>query len=159
MIRVLFVCHGNICRSPMADGVFGKIVTDAGLADKIEVDSAGTSSYHNGEAAHRGTLDVLKAHGIQYNGRSRQLRQQDFQTFNYVLAMDSSNMSNMRRMLGDENSPAEIEMFMSYAKAAGTATFIDVPDPYYDGRFDDVYDMVEAGSHALLAHIREKHNL
>ena len=158
MIKVLFVCLGNICRSPMADGVFQHLVDEAGLSQQIMVDSAGTGSWHVGERAHRGTLAVLKKHGIDYNGRARQLTQRDFSDFDYVLAMDMSNLNNIQRYAGGE-SDGEIALFLDYANKAGLTDVKVVPDPYYDGRFDHVYDLVEKGSRALLEHIRKAHKL
>jgi len=158
MINVLFVCLGNICRSPMADAVFQDKVAKAGLSDKISVDSAGTGGWHEGETAHRGTLNVLKKHGIAYNGRARQFKQGDLSTFDYILAMDLSNLNNIERMAG-RNSDAHISLFLHYAEQAGSVDVDEVPDPYYTGQFDYVYDLVEKGADALLKHIRETHNL
>lgn len=158
MIKVLFVCLGNICRSPMADGVLQHLVNEAGLGDKIMVDSAGTASYHVGEKAHKGTRDVLKKNNVPYDGRARQFAQRDLSDFDYVLAMDSSNLRNIRNYVGDD-SPAEVRLFLSYANDAGKTDVQEVPDPYYDGRFDYVYDLVTIGSLALLSHIREEHDL
>jgi protein-tyrosine phosphatase len=157
MINVLFVCLGNICRSPMADGVFQDMVNKAGLGDKILVDSAGTGSWHIGEKAHSGTRRVLAKHGIDYDGRARQLGRGDFSRFDYILAMDYDNLSDIKRLAG--NSDAEIRMFLSYAKEAGETNVDEVPDPYYSGRFDEVYELVAKGSTALLNHIRKAHNL
>jgi protein-tyrosine phosphatase len=156
-IRVLFVCSGNICRSPMADAVFRQMVADAGLSDRIDVDSAGTGSWHVGEAPHRGTMTILQQHNIPYDERARQFQSSDLSTFDYVLAMDSSHLSFMRRV-GD-NPPAEVAMFLSYANKVGTVQKADVPDPYYNGGFDAVYSLVERGCKALLDHIRAEHHL
>lgn len=158
MIKVLFVCLGNICRSPMADGVFQHKVKEAGLADKIMVDSAGTGSWHVGEEAHRGTRAVLKKNNVPYNGRARQFTRRDLSDFDYILAMDSSNLSNIKQVAGGD-SDGDIRLFLSYANDLGTIDVNVVPDPYYDDRFDYVYELVNKGSDALLAHIREQHNL
>lgn len=158
MIKVLFVCLGNICRSPMADGVFQHMVKEAGLDNQITVDSAGTGSWHVGEAAHPGTRKVLKANGINYNGRARQFTPADLRDYDYVLAMDSSNLSNIQRVAGS-SSKAEVRKFLSYANQAGLTRETDVPDPYYTGGFDYVYDLVEKGCSALLDHIRTEHRL
>ena len=155
MVKVLFVCLGNICRSPMAEGVFQNLVNEAGLSDKIMIDSAGTASYHVGERAHSGTRDVLNRHNIPYDGRSRQLARSDFEEFDYILAMDSSNLSNIMSRKPD-NSDATIGMFLEYADGVNET---DVPDPYYTGGFDHVYDLVQAGAQGLLKTIREDHNL
>ena len=158
MINVLFVCLGNICRSPMADGVMQNLVNQAGLGDKIHVDSAGTGGWHVGEQAHHGTRKILKKHDIPYEGRARQFIQDDLDTFTYVLAMDNSNLSNIQR-LAPQNPSAEINLFLHYAKQANTVDVTEVPDPYYTGGFDYVYDLVNAGCQALLDHIRKEHNL
>lgn len=158
MIKVLFVCLGNICRSPMADGVFQHKVNQAGLSDKIMVDSAGTGSWHVGQQAHVGTRNVLKKHNIPYDGRARQFARRDLSDFDYILAMDNSNLTNIRQYAGGE-SDGEIKLFLSYAKSAGTVDAEVVPDPYYDDRFDYVYDLVDKGCDALLAHIIREHKL
>jgi protein-tyrosine phosphatase len=154
-VRVLMVCLGNICRSPMAEAVFRHRVAEAGLGEQIVVDSAGTSSWHVGENAHRGTRNVLRKHGIQYEGRSRQITPHDFSLFDYILAMDNANLSNLKRMLPDD-SRAVVGRFMDFAEDAGTN---EVPDPYYDGRFEEVYALVNQAADGLLAHIREEKGL
>lgn len=155
MVNVLFVCLGNICRSPMAEGVFRKMVDDAGLTDQIQIDSAGTSTYHLGEKADRRTLKTLQQHGINYNGRARQLRDSDFDHYDYILAMDKSNLRNIEvRKPG--NAHVITKLFMEYAPQLKEQ---EVPDPYYDGRFEDVYELVKAASAGLLKTIREEHNL
>jgi len=158
MIKVLFVCLGNICRSPMAEGVFQHKVNQAGLGSKVMVDSAGTGGWHVGEQAHKGTRAVLKKHSVPYDGRARQFKRRDLSDFDYILAMDSSNLTNIRQHAGGE-SDGEIRLFLSYAKDAGTVDVETVPDPYYDDRFDYVYELVNKGSDALLAHIKAKHDL
>ena len=154
MIKVLFVCLGNICRSPMAEGVFQHLVKQAGLEDQIEVDSAGTGGWHVGDLAHPGTRKVLQKHNIPYDGRARQFTSSDLDQFDYVLAMDASNLANLQRY-----HKGNVQLFLHYANQEGTVGDREVPDPYYDGRFDEVYDLVSKGAAALLAHIREEHNL
>lgn len=159
MIKVIFVCLGNICRSPMADAVFQQIVKDAGLSDKIMVDSAGTSRYHIGDPAHRGTLDILKKHDISYLGRARQFLAHDLEVFDYILAMDQSNLSNIQAMVKREQENAVVELFLQQAYDNKMVDVLEVPDPYYSNRFDEVYDLVYKGSQALLARIRDDHGL
>jgi protein-tyrosine phosphatase len=154
-VRVLFVCLGNICRSPMAEGVFQHLVDEAGLSDTIQVDSAGTSGWHVGERAHRGTRNILREHGIDYHGRARQIRPQDFAQFDYILALDDSNLDDLRRM-APANTQAVIKRFLDFADDVPTH---EVPDPYYDGRFEEVYHLVRWGADALLAHIREEEGI
>jgi len=154
-VRVLFVCLGNICRSPMAEGVLRHLVDEAGLSDRIEVDSAGTSSWHIGESAHRGTRNVLRQHGIAYDGRARQITPRDFDQFDYILAMDDANLADLRAMLPN-GSQAVVRRFLDFADGITTR---EVPDPYYDGRFEEVYKLVRQGAEGLLAHIRAEQGL
>ena len=152
MIRVLFVCLGNICRSPMAEAVFSHRVQAAGLGDQTGADSAGSGDWHAGETAHRGTLGILAQQGIPYDGRSRQIDRADLGRFDYVLAMDRSNLADIRRMTAP--GPAEVKLFLHYAHTAGLVNVDEVPDPYYDGRYAHVYGLVDKGTTALLDHIR-----
>jgi protein-tyrosine phosphatase len=154
-VRVLFVCLGNICRSPMAEGVFQHLVDEAGLSDKILVESAGTGSWHVGERAHPGTRSILRQNGIDYHGRARQVRNRDFEYFDYILAMDDSNLADLRTMMLP-NSKAEVRRFLDFAVDLPTR---EVPDPYYNGRFEEVYQLVRQGAEGLLAHIREQEEL
>lgn len=152
-VNVLFVCLGNICRSPMAEGVFQKMVDEAGLSDQIKVDSAGTGSWHVGERAHRGTQRILRQHGIDYNGRARQVSAADIQDDTYVVAMDESNMNDLRRKFGDHDRLYRLLDF-----ASGTDEK-NVPDPYYTNNFEYVYQLVEDGCRGLLATIRQEEGL
>lgn len=163
MVKVLFVCLGNICRSPMAEGVFRDAIARAGLEDKISVDSAGTGGWHTGERAHPGTLKVLQKHNIDYNGRARQFSRKDLKQFDYVLAMDHSNLANIQRLHDTDDSENDdaprITTFLHYANKAGTVDEHEVPDPYYTGSFDYVYDLVDKGATALLEYIRREHEI
>jgi protein-tyrosine phosphatase len=142
----------------MAEGVFRDIVNDAGLSDKINVDSAGTASYHVGEKAHKGTRDVLRRNNIDYDGRARQFAVRDLSDFDYVLAMDKSNLENIQRHVTDATD-AHAGLFLQDAHDAGTVDTLEVPDPYYTDNFDRVYDLVRKGSEALLKRIRDEHTL
>lgn len=155
MIRVLFVCLGNICRSPMAEGVFQHKVNEAGLGEKIMIDSAGTAGYHEGEQAHSGTRKMLQQNGIDYRGRARTLTRSDFHNFDYILAMDADNLADIQSRRPDD-SKVVIKLFLDYAPDQPVR---EVPDPYYNGRFQEVYDLVTAASHGLLAEVRKTHNL
>jgi protein-tyrosine phosphatase len=154
MIRVLFVCLGNICRSPMAEAVFRYKVTAAGLADRIEVDSAGTGYWHVGEPPHRGTRRTLDEKGISHTGMAaRQIEVADLDLFDYILTMDDANYADVRA-LGP--SRAVVRPLLSYAAELGLT---EVPDPYYTGGFDGVYLLVDCACDALLAAIRRDHGI
>ncbi|MCB9419115.1 MAG: low molecular weight phosphotyrosine protein phosphatase [Ardenticatenaceae bacterium] len=152
-VKVLFVCLGNICRSPMAEAVFQKMVDDAGLADKIAVDSAGTGSWHVGEKAHQGTRRVLAQHGIEYNGRARQVRHNDINPQTYIIAMDQSNLNDLQRNFGQH------PRFYRLLDFASQNDVQDVPDPYYSGNFEYVYQLVVDGCAGLLATIQQQEGL
>ena len=153
-VSVLFVCLGNICRSPMAEGVFRSMVENEGLDDKFVIDSAGTGSWHVGEQAHSGTRRVLANHGISYRGRSRQIDRNDKGSgWDYVIAMDQRNLRQLQQYLGDH---PELHLLLDFSDQSRVR---DVPDPYYDGNFEVVYALVEEGSIGLLAYIREKENI
>ncbi len=155
MVRVLMVCMGNICRSPMAEAVFQHLVNQAGLQDKISVDSAGTGGWHVGERAHSGTLKELAKNNIPYHGRARQFSRVDFENFDYIMAMDSDNLANIHAKQ-PKDTQAEVRLFLEYAEGIDET---EVPDPYYEGGFDHVYALVENASRGLLKEIRQKHNL
>lgn len=156
MIRVLFVCLGNICRSPMAEGVFGHLVAQAELSDRIAVDSAGTGSWHVGEPPHPGTRQVLQQHGITLNSTARQVDPTDLHTADYIVAMDRENVRDLRRLDRQGLLNGKLHLLLDFAPPGGPR---DVPDPYYDNNFDMVYHLVEGGSQGLLAHIRREHGL
>lgn len=156
MIQVLFVCLGNICRSPMAEAIFQDYVRNAGLADHIAVDSAGTADWHEGDPADPRTLAVLRQHGIDYRGRGRQVQPADLQRFDYIVAMDASNLADLRRLARGAALDGKLYRLLDFAPPGSPK---DVPDPYYDGRFDYVYSLVAAGCRGLLEHIRAEHRL
>ncbi len=155
-VHVLFVCHGNICRSPTAEGVFRALVRGQGLDGAIGVDSAGTHSFHVGESPDARARDAALRRGVDLSPiRARKVRPEDFKRFDYVLAMDRENYQDLERMCpsGEER---RLSMFLDFAGAAGPR---DVPDPYYGGGggFDLVLDLIEDASEGLLAEIRAKH--
>lgn len=155
-VSVLFVCLGNICRSPTAHGVFQHLVNESGLAEKITVDSAGTAAYHLGNPPDSRSQKAAKRRGIDLSyQRARQVNAQDIHDFDYVLAMDQSNFNNLLQICpaGLEN---KIRMFMEFSESASS---IEVPDPYYGGEmgFENVLDMVEYASRGLLRHIQSRH--
>ncbi|QCR34033.1 low molecular weight protein-tyrosine-phosphatase [Lysinibacillus sp. SGAir0095] len=145
MVCVLFVCLGNICRSPMAEAVLRDMVEKRGLSSAIKVDSAATCSWHVGEQPHKGTREKLKEFGISTSGmKGRQLSTDDFETFDYIVGMDNSNIQNIREMLGQPDHP-KIFRFLDL-----TPHGKDVPDPYYTGDFQETYELVVEGCEALL---------
>jgi protein-tyrosine phosphatase len=154
MIQVLFVCLGNICRSPMAEGVFRDLLKKENLSNKISVDSAATSSWHIGSPPHKGTLAILKKYNISAEGLvGRQLTKEDFETFDYIIGMDESNVKNIFEITGKPQHPKIIRLLdlTKYNK--------DVPDPYYTGDFEETYQLVTDGCRALLKKIRMEHNI
>ncbi len=145
MIHLLFVCLGNICRSPMAEAVFSRLVDEAGLADSFAIGSAGTGDWHAGEPAHRGTRRVLHDHGIEFVGCAKQIRAEDVRPDTYLIAMDSDNLRELRRRFGLH---PRLRLLLDYAPSGSLR---DVPDPYYTGNFEETYRLVRAGCEGLLA--------
>lgn len=157
MIKVLFVCLGNICRSPTAEGVFRHAVSEAGLADKISTDSAGTHAYHIGKQPDQRAQQAARNRGIELNDlRGRQVTSDDFDKFHYVLAMDHSNHADLLEVAGE--NPDNLYMFLEFADNFNEQ---EVPDPYYGGAqgFEHVLNMVEDASQGLLKHIQSRHQL
>lgn len=155
MIRVLFVCLGNICRSPMAEGVMRHLVAERGLSAQIEVDSAGTSRYHIGEQPHPGTLKELRKHGISLQHAARQFIATDAERFDILVAMDADNLADMQASLG-QNVP-KIHYLLDFIVAGPRGR--GVPDPWYTGDFNEVYELVDAACRGLLAHIEQEHGI
>jgi len=151
-VGVLFVCMGNICRSPTAEGMFRKLVESRGLSEHFDIDSAGTHSYHEGGGADSRASQTALQRGVDLSPiRSRRIELSDFDRFDYVIAMDQENYSTMSGMI-DARLGEKIHLFMKFADDSDP---IDVPDPYYggDGGFETVFNMIEAASHGLLAEI------
>jgi len=153
-VRVCFVCLGNICRSPTADGVMVSLVEQAGLSDRIEVESAGTSAHHVGEGADRRSAQVARRRGYTLTSRSQQFVDSDWERFDYVLAMDRSNLRNLRRLPGSRSFSGTLVLFRDLDPDSPSGA--DTPDPYYGGPqgFDDVLDLCERGCSGLLDTIR-----
>mgnify|MGYP001560948643 FL=1 len=157
MVRVLFVCLGNICRSPTAEGVFRKQVAEQGLAEVIEIDSAGTHAYHVGAPPDARAQHAARRRGIDLSGlRGRQATADDIESFDYVLAMDRENYENLLGICPPGHEP-KVRLFMEFAPLRPEE---EVPDPYFGGPsgFDRVLDMIEEAAAGLLEDIR-RHRL
>jgi protein-tyrosine phosphatase len=155
-IRVIFVCLGNICRSPLAKGVFMAKAAQRGLSDRIEVDSAGTSAYHVGEPPDPGSLRVARRVGIDLSrDRARQVTRRDLGRFDYIIALDRSNRRNLERVGAD---PDKVHLLRDFEPNAHSP---DVPDPWGGGLdgFEDVYAIVDRATEGLLDHIVGEHYL
>lgn len=153
MIRVLFVCLGNICRSPTAHAVFDSLVEQSELASSIEVDSAGTGDWHVGHAPDKRATAHAARRGIDMTHlRARQFSVEDFHRFDYILAMDNNNLEDILALEPADHS-ARVALFLEYATHFDET---EVPDPYYGGDegFEHVFDLVEDASQGLLAHLR-----
>jgi protein-tyrosine phosphatase len=151
-VKVLFVCMGNICRSPTAHGVFADLVAREGLSELIEVDSAGTHAYHVGEQPDRRSQQTAMAHGIDLSSqRARRVASDDFNRFDYILAMDRDNYHNLAVICPDGMTD-RLHLFMDFARRPQQR---DVPDPYYGGRdgFENVINMIEDAAVGLLDEI------
>ncbi|WP_163559078.1 low molecular weight protein-tyrosine-phosphatase [Halomonas sp. NO4] len=153
-MRVLFVCLGNICRSPTAEGVFRRQLDEAGLSGRVEVDSCGIGPWHVGKSPDPRAQAAARRRGIDLAGlRARQLADEDFYRFDYLLAMDHDNLAAIEARR-PADSAAEARLFLAYAGEPAR----DVPDPYYGGDhgFDEVLDLIEAASRGLVATLRER---
>jgi protein-tyrosine phosphatase len=156
-VSVLFVCMGNICRSPTAEGVFRHAVTAEGLAEQILTDSAGTHAYHIGQPPDERSQAAARRRGVSLSDmRARRIRGDDFDRFNYVVAMDRLNLHMLLEMK-EEGQPADVGLFLQYANGSDE----EVPDPYYGGTagFERVLDLVEAASRGLLETLRTRHSI
>jgi protein-tyrosine phosphatase len=176
-VRILFVCMGNICRSPTAEGIMRALVREAGLEREIELDSAGTGAWHVGSPPDPRASEVAQARGIALEGTARQVRIEDFDEFDLVVAMDRFNLDELRLMAASEEGHEKIRLLREfdpsnrrhparapdpYVERVSLAEMealaeLDVPDPYYGGEkgFEEVLDLVQAACEGLLAQIRE----
>ncbi|MFJ3922423.1 low molecular weight protein-tyrosine-phosphatase [Streptomyces sp. NPDC090022] len=155
MYRVCFVCTGNICRSPMAESVFRAQVAEAGLDHLVEVDSAGTGGWHEGDGADPRTVSVLADAGYAQDHRARQFRADWFARLDLVIALDAGHLRDLRRLAPTAEDAAKVRLLRSYDPAAAEGE-MDVPDPYYgslDG-FEECLELVEAAGPGLLAAVR-----
>ncbi|MEU6279661.1 low molecular weight protein-tyrosine-phosphatase [Streptomyces sp. NPDC047028] len=154
--RVCFVCTGNICRSPMAESVFRARVAEAGLDGLVEVDSAGTGDWHEGEGADPRTVAVLDAHGYDSDHVAHRFEPSWFGRLDLLIALDTGHLKALRRLATTEEDVRKVRLLRSYDPAAGAD--LDVPDPYYGARdgFAECLEMVEQASEGLLAAVRER---
>jgi protein-tyrosine phosphatase len=150
---VLFVCLGNICRSPLAEGVFAHLVRERGLDHRFEIDSAGTGAWHVGERADRRSAEVAARHGVSLEGRARKVEPSDFARFDLVIAMDRDNLRDLQRMAGGTSHRPRVRLLREWDPEGGD----EVPDPYYGGAdgFERVYAMVRRSCEALLDDLAE----
>ena len=159
MLRLCFVCLGNICRSPIGEGVMRHLLTEAGLAERVEVDSAGTAGYHQGEPPDSRARAAGRRFGVEVGGRARQFKPADFQRFDYVLAMDRSNYDDLAALATD--AAARKKLFLLRSFDAQSPEGASVPDPYYGDEedFDDVVRICMTSCTQLLAKLRRDHEL
>ena len=159
MIRVCFVCLGNICRSPTAEGVMRAVVEREGLASAIAISSAGTGAWHVGEAPDPRSRATAEKRGVKLVSRARHFGVTSFDEADYVIAMDGSNLRNLFALARDDEDRAKIRLLRDFDPTAPKGSH--VPDPYAGGPqgFEDVYDMVERAAEGLLTHLRNEHGL
>jgi protein-tyrosine phosphatase len=155
-MRLLFVCLGNICRSPTAEGVMRKLVEEAGLQETIVLDSAGTGGWHVGSSPDERAAAAALQRGIRLEGEARQVTVEDFERFDLILAMDASNRRDLRQLAPDAEARARVRLLREFDPASAEGEELDVPDPYYGGPggFDEVLDLVSAACVGLLAEVR-----
>lgn len=152
-MRILLVCLGNICRSPTAEAALREALTDAGLADEVELASAGTGNWHVGEPPDRRMTAAAAGVGLELAGSARQIIARDLDEYDLILAMDRANLEDLREMAPDEDTRRRIRLFREFeADADGE----EVPDPYYGGSagFDRVVEIARAGARGVVEHVR-----
>lgn len=156
-VHLLFVCLGNICRSPTAEGVMAGLLAREGLEDRITIDSGGTGSWHVGAAADERATAAAAARGVDLTSRARQVTEADFETADLLLAMDGRNAADLRALAPDEASREKVRLLRSYDPASDPDD-LDVPDPYTGGSagFELVLDQVEAACAGLLEELRPR---
>lgn len=152
MIRILFVCHGNICRSPMAEFVMKDMVKRQGLADQFYIASAATSTEEIGNPVHYGTRNKLAQVGISTAGKyAVRMERRDYQEYDYIVGMDRWNYKNILRISGNKDKDKKISLLLDYTDHPR-----DVADPWYTGDFEKTYEDIMAGCKGLLEHIQQK---
>lgn len=155
-MRLCFVCSGNICRSPTAEVVMQRLIDDAGLSSRVELDSAGTGSWHVGEEADVRTRNAARRRGLGITHRARQLVPADLRSFDLLLAIDTGHLLHLQAMLQRHGGRAEVALLRSFDPQAGDE--LDIPDPYYGDRagFEQVLDLCEAACRGLLVHVQDR---
>jgi low molecular weight protein-tyrosine phosphatase len=153
-MRILFVCMGNICRSPTAEGVMRRLLEDAGLTDRVEVESAGTGGWHVGEPPDERATVAARRRGITLSGAAQQVTPEDFRRFDLLIALDRANLRELLALAPDEDAAEKVRLLREFDPAADGD--LDVPDPYYGGDrgFETVLDMVEAACRGLIDELR-----
>lgn len=155
--KVLFVCLGNICRSPMAEAIMRHYVEQEGLSHLIEVDSAGTGDWHIGKPPHDGTRKLLDEKQISYNGmKARQVVESDLYDFTYIVCMDNQNFKDVQRVFGKATGNGERGKVITFMSLVTGAHVTEVPDPYYTGDFNEVYELINQGCKTLLNEIKQQ---
>ena len=152
-VSVLFVCLGNICRSPIGERVLAHRLEQEGLSDRVRVDSAGTGAWHQGEPPDPRSAEVAMRHGITLGGRARSVSVQDFHEFDYILAMDRSNLQDLRHLESESDGSAVLTLFREFDPRQDGD--LDVPDPYYGGPdgFDLMFEMIDRTCAAFVQHL------
>lgn len=154
--RILFICHGNICRSTMAEYVMKYLVKSHGLQESFYIDSAATSTEEIGNPVHHGTRRKLQEVGIPCGDhRARQMTRKDYEEFDYLIGMDSWNMRNINRIIGNGDPDGKVNRLLDFTDRVGE----DIADPWYTGNFDVTYRDVREGCEGLLSHIMEEGKL
>jgi protein-tyrosine phosphatase len=157
-VRLLFVCLGNICRSPTAEGVMRKLVRDEGLDGLVELDSAGTGGWHVGAPPDPRATEAARRRDIPLAGGARQVAPEDFRRFDLILAMDRENLANLRALAPDSGARARVRLLREFDAESAARGDLEVPDPYYGaaGGFDEVLDLVERACAGLLDAVRSR---
>ncbi len=157
-VKVLFVCMGNICRSPTAEGVMRALLAEAAMEDVVELDSAGTGGWHAGDPPDARSVAAARERGIVIDGAARQVTPADFDRFDLLIALDASNASGLMSVAPDERAAAKIRLLREFDPASAGSADLDVPDPYYGGEdgFGHVLDLVDAACRGLLDDVRSR---